>query len=297
MVSPPAITTTRTMPDMATPSERQSFQSLAAGWSARAFVCLLGIGAVAWAGFVLPSLWWQIPLNSIAAEYVQGHNLPLQSLSEEARRIKTLEQASPCNPTALHDRVILRLSILEEAVTQHVEPLVGSARTPLYEAIRDSLACAPADPVVWLTLFWLSVRGHDVQPRNIGYLRLSYAFGPNEGWISLWRNRLAMTLFERLPADVADHALDEFVKLVGTGRLYSETVAIFASVSPVIQSRIVRQLKNSSAVSREVLASLLYDRGIEIKIPNTTNPTLEPWDRKGLDIKLPDVELLSPRPY
>ena len=56
----------------------------------------------------------------------------------------------------------------------------------------------------------------DVQAENANYLRLSYALGPNESWIALWRNRLAFSLFERLPTDLSDDALDEFIKLVDT---------------------------------------------------------------------------------
>jgi len=108
---------------------------------------------------------------------------------------------------------------------------------------------------------------------------LSYALGPNEGWISLWRNRLALALFARLPADLANDAIDEFIKLVDTGQLYSETASIFASAAPPIQSRIVEHLKTAKAVPRQLFARALYDRGLDISIPDTTRPSLPSWQR------------------
>jgi hypothetical protein len=278
---------------MATLNERQRLQSLAAYWTGRGFACFFGLGAVAWAVFALPALWQQIPLNGIAADYVQGHTFPIRSLAEEAQQIKPLAQSPLCNPATLHDIVILRLAILEETAT--AEPLMGSTRAGLYEAARNSLSCAPADPLVWLTLFWLDVRDHGVRPDNLKYLQMSYAQGQNEGWISLWRNRLAVALFDRLPDDLKDDALDEFVKLVGTQRLYRQTAAIFADAAPFVQSRIGEHLKSLGSLPRQILVGVLRERGVDVVIPNATPSDLQPWDRTGPDLKLPDVELTRPR--
>ena len=81
---------------------------------------------------------------------------------------------------------------------------------------------SPGDPFVWLTLFGLDAARNGLTPGNERYLRLSYALGPNEGWIAYWRVQLALAQFERLPTDLSNDVLDDFVKLVDTQVLYQE---------------------------------------------------------------------------
>lgn len=131
----------------------------------------------------------------------------------------------------------------------------------------------------WLALFWLDVRKRGFGSDNAQYLRLSYAFGPNEGWIALRRSRLALALFSQLPPDLADLAINDFVKLVDTGRLYQETAAIFATVPPDGQNRIVEHLGAANSISRQMFARMLYDKGLDIHIPNTEMPGLHSWER------------------
>lgn len=246
---------------------------------ARTLISLAGLGAVLWGGFFLPYFRQQAPLSLIAAEVLQGHIFKRQTLIEKARQIEASEQSWFCNSTELHAAVVLQLAILDDAIKAADQTLIDSAYTPLYDATRRALSCAPADSFAWLTLFWLDATKHGFEPNNANYLRLSYALGPNEGWIALWRNRLAMVLGARLPTDLSDDAIDEFIKLVNTGRLYKETAAIFAGTAPDGQSRIVEHLKNANAIPRQIFARVLYDEGLDIKIPDTTIPGLRPWER------------------
>ena len=244
---------------------------------ARGFIWLLGLGAVAWGGFVLPLFWQQATLNRVAAELLQGHNFKMQFLLDEAQQAEAAERSSFCNPTGLHNAVILRLSILNQAIAATNRTLVEAAYAPLYAASRRALACSPADALVWLTLFWLDAGKHGFLPANANYLRLSYSLGPNEGWIALWRNRLALALFAQLPTDLSDDAIDEFIKLVDTGQLYPETAAIFANAAPAVQSRLVAHLKTAKAIPREIFAQTLYAKGLDVSIPGVQPPDPRPW--------------------
>jgi hypothetical protein len=130
---------------------------------------------------------------------------------------------------------------------------------------------------VWLTLFWLEVGKHGYDPAYENYLRLSYALGPNEGWIALWRSRISFAVFERLPDDLASHAINEFTTLVETGRLYPETLAIFSNATPATQNRIVERLKTAKAIPRQVFGRMLYDQGLNIAIPGVDATPTRPW--------------------
>ena len=185
----------------------------------------------------------------------------MQRLRARAQQAEAAGSSSFCNPAALHNAVVLRLVILDEAIATSNQAIVDSAYGTLYDTTRRALACMPADPFAWLTLFWLDVTKRGVRAENANYLRLSYALGPNESWIALWRNKLAFSLFERLPTDLSDDALDEFIKLVDTGQLYSETATIFSTATPAVQSRIVERLKTTKPIYRNMFARMLYDRG------------------------------------
>ena len=197
------------------------------------------------------------------------------------KRGKPRRRSSP--RFAIQPRCTMRLfygSLSSTARSRQLNRLSSTRRMlRLLDVTRRALVCAPADPFVWLTLFWLEAGKSGLSSDNARYLRLSYALGPNEGWISLWRAKIAFALFEQLPADLADDALDEFVKLIDTQRLYSETATIFANATPVVQKRIIDHLKNGAAIPRGIFARTLYDMGLDVKIPDTVIPGLRSWER------------------
>jgi hypothetical protein len=260
---------------MAMPNEVRGVW-VAATYSVRAFVCLLGLGAIAWGGFLLPFFWRAAAFNSVAHELLQGHPFKSQTLVDEARQIEATEQSLFCDPTELHNAVILHLAIANEAIATKDRKRIEAAVSPLYASTRKALSCEPADSFAWLMLFWVDVANHGFHADDANYLRLSYALGPNEGWIALWRSQLAIAVFERLPNDLSNDAVDEFIKLIDTGSLYPQTAAIFASATPTAQSRLAVKLKSVSLVARQILARALYDKGLDIHLPGVDGPA-RPW--------------------
>jgi hypothetical protein len=91
------------------------------------------------------------------------------------------------------------------------------------------------------------------------------------------RSRIAFALFARLPSDLANDAIDDFVKLVDTGQLYSETAAMFANAAPAVQSRIAAHLATAKAIPRRNFARTLYDRGLDVTIPGVDSRPARSW--------------------
>jgi hypothetical protein len=243
----------------------------------RVFVCLLGAGAIAWGGFALPLFWQEASPRSTATKILQGNSFKLQSLVAQAHQAETATHYRFCNPVALHSVFVLQLSILNQAIEAANQPLGESPYHPVSDAAQRALACAPTDSFVWLTLFWLDAGQHGLNRDNTNYLRLSYDFGRNEGWIALWRFRLALLFFERLPPDLASDALDDFINLMETGQYYWPTAGIFIDASPGIQSRIVERLKTADLATRQAFARTLHDRGMDVAIPGVEQPEARPW--------------------
>jgi hypothetical protein len=210
---------------------------------------------------------------------MEGRGFNDQVLLKQVQQVAAAVDSPFCDPTDLHDAVILRLAILNNAIAAANPTLITSGRDALNDTTRKALSCAPADAFAWLTLFWLDANRKGITPDNANYLRMSYTTGPNEAWIGLWRNRLAIASFAQLPPDLSDDAIDEFIKLLDTGRAYQEMVVIFASAAPAAQSRIIDQLKTANAATRQIFARVLYDRGLDVKIPDVEIPGLRPWEK------------------
>lgn len=276
MVAAVPTTITRTIIAMATPNEVGSGRIVAPYFLARIFICLLGAGAIVWGVAVFPLFRQQAPLNGVAEELLRGHAFKSPTLSYEAAQIGAMERSSFCSPTALHSAVVIRVAILQEAIAAADHASINSAYTPLFNLARTALACSPTDSYVWLTLFWLDAGKNGLTPRNTDYLRLSYALGPNEGWIGFWRVQLALAMFKKLPKGLSDEAIDEFVKLVDTQFLYREAATIFARAPPDAQSRIAERLKTADPLPRQTFAKMLYDEGFNVTVPGVQQPT-RPW--------------------
>lgn len=262
---------------MAIRSEGRGGPMAAAHFLVRTFVCLVGLVAVAWGGAFLPSLWRQAGPKRVSSEILQGHTYKMPALLNEAQQAAAANPFQLCDPAALHDAVILRIAAFDLTVPRTNQTDADPAYGSLFDATRKALACSPADSFAWLTLFWLQIGKHGYDDGAAKYLRLSYALGPNEGWIMLWRSKLALAVFERLPTDLASDALDDFIKLVETGQLYRETATIFADAAPAVQRRIVERLKTAKATPSQIFTRLLYDRGLDIVIPGVDFRPARPW--------------------
>jgi hypothetical protein len=259
----------------------------------RALAWLLGLGAVAWGVFLLPSFWQQAPLRVVASELLGGYTFKPQWLQDKSRQVEAAEQSSLCNPATLHDIVVMRLAILDGAIATADQTSIAAAYTPLYNSARTALTCLPADPFVWLTLFWLDASKNGFTPTNANYLRFSYALGPNEAWIGLWRSRLAFSMFARLPDYLSDDALHDFIGLLDTAQLYRETAEIFAKTAPAAQSRILARLKNAKVIPRQTFAKMLYETGVDVDVPGVDFS--RPHDRP-FEFNLPGANDPGPQP-
>src|SRR5262245_27448486 len=89
-------------------------------------------------------------------------------------------------PSALHKATIVRHRLLEEAISSWIRNLIDAEMSSLGTSVRGSLACLPADPLLWLVPFWHESARTGFKPQSIAYLRLSYRLGPNHGWV-IWQ--------------------------------------------------------------------------------------------------------------
>src|ERR1019366_8525833 len=137
----------------------------------------------------------------------------------------------------------------------------------LGNVIRSSLSCVPADPFLWLALYSVEVTENGFKPDYLKYLRMSYRLGPHEGWIVLKRNPLAFTVFQQLPPDLGENAINEFVAMLLDSHFSDQAAEIL--IGPAWQEReqILSNLTRIGDVDRKRFADVLQRRGYDLNVP------------------------------
>ena len=134
------------------------------------------------------------------------------------------------------------------------------------EAIRNSLACSPADPFLWLVLYALEPSA------QLGYLSASYRLGPNEGWIAVKRNPVAFDAFDELPEDLRGRVVQEFVRLLEID-LYDAAVKIFVGAAWDKRELILSKMDRLPLRTRQMFADGLAAGDYDVTVPGTTLKT------------------------
>lgn len=146
---------------------------------------------------------------------------------------------------------------------------IDDRKEKIIKSIRNSLSCTPADALFWLALYSVENSKDERDANKFELLRLSYQLGPNEGWIGLKRNAIALANYEQLPPDLKRAAVIEFADLLNSG-FVREMVAIFTGPGWPVRKAIVAGLHNVGERPRQAFADALYEQGFDVVIPGAT---------------------------
>jgi hypothetical protein len=232
----------------------------------RMAVIVLGCVAVIWGSAVFPVFLRQSPLERVAEHIFAGEAYKSDRLFELIPIVELAEHAIYCLPSALRGAAIVGSRLAEDVMASGKQDLIDKQLNSLHTAIRNSLSCAPTDAFLWLALFWVDSTERGFEDRYLEYLRMSYRLGPNEGWIALKRNRIAFTIYERLPADLAESAIIEFIGLVKTG-LYQEAVDILTGPAWDMREVLLARINDVPVRYRQEFAKTLSDGGYDVQVP------------------------------
>jgi hypothetical protein len=241
--------------------------------SARIFLLAIGCGALLWGSFVFPIFWRESQIERIAPRLVDGESFKPELL---ASLLSTVDPNEPCRADALRSVAIVRLRVVEEALSTGQRLTIDSELHALNDTIRRSLACSPADPFLWMILAWNDAALNGFQPEQLTFLRLSYRLGPGEGWVATRRNGFALSIYEKLPADLAEDALDEFAHMLASG-FYWDPVRIFTGPGWPVRDKLLAHLNDVPLQQRESFAKTLYREGYDIEVPGVPRPDPRPW--------------------
>jgi hypothetical protein len=139
------------------------------------------------------------------------------------------------------------------------------------------LTSAPADPFLWLTLFWLSNTRNGFAPEHLRYLEMSYLLGPNEGWIALKRNRFTLSVASVVPGDLVEKSVSEFVSLVRSG-FYEQASQALIGPGWSLRDTLLGRLRDVNEAARRDFARNLRDMGIDdVVVPEVEARGKRPW--------------------
>ncbi len=239
---------------------------------ARLFGACVGCLAILWGLAVLPGMWRQSPGERIATRLIAGESFRRTELVEQLYRIEPADPAAACRSLSARSAAIIRLRLAEDSIAAGERELIDADIESLQRTIRSALACSPSEPMLWFMLYWTEATLNGFSPDYFAYLAMSYRLGPNEGWIALERNRFAFAVYEYLPKNLAEAAVNEFVGLLKTGRLYAQSVEIFAGPARRAREAILPRLVEVGPRERQAFARALHSAGYDIAIPGTEPP-------------------------
>lgn len=242
-----------------------------AQYMVRSFLIVLGFGAVWWGIVVFPRFWRESSIEHIAGHIINGEQYKTELLTRQLPVVDRIKGAAYCRPAALRSAAIFELRLFEVAMSANDLKHSTVDFKALDDVIHSSLSCSPADPFLWLVLYRLETAQNGADPKYLKYLRMSYQLGPNEAWIALKRNGVALADFERLPPNLKVAAISEFVDLLRFG-FYENAVTIFTGPGRHVRNLILPQLNQVSERDRQEFANALYRKGVDIIIPGTVRP-------------------------
>jgi hypothetical protein len=243
---------------------------------ARLCAVALGAAAIVWGILVFPSCWQLLTLQPIAAGVLNREVFAPNALVPLIPVLNEIEQTRYCRPKALQSAAIIRLRLAESAIAAGDRAALDERLIALEHSIHQALSCEPSDAFLWMILTWLDGLRRGPREQQLTYLRQSYLLGPHEGWVAVRRNRLALSMFPRLPTDIAESAVHEFAEMVQSW-IYWESIAIFTGPGWPIHQQLLASLKDVGIRQREAFYTALYGEGYDVVVPGVRPRDPRPW--------------------
>lgn len=245
---------------------------------ARLIIGIFGVAAVGWTVFVLPRFWSQATISQAAARIIAGDVYTPDAMAALEQSLWP-DRSLALRPAVLGPASIILLRQTEEAIARaDLQPL-NSRLTVLHDAVTHAILNAPEDSYEWLALFWLESYLYGFDAQQLRYLQMSYAIGPQEGWVAVKRNRIVLGLYATLTNDLKEAAVNEFVGLVRS-QFYADAADIVSDSTPAVREALSARLAQLPNPDRQSFAKVLTDKGFfDMDVPGVNTARSRPWLR------------------
>jgi hypothetical protein len=225
--------------------------------SLRAPAILIGLMGIVWGVSQFSALRQEATIKKLADRILRGDVYKNEILLKQASLVALTQRPQLCRPLTVRSAAVIRLRLAEISDNAALDPANLAV-----EAIRNSLACSPADPFFWLALYALE----PATPLN--FLAASYRLGPNEGWIALKRNPIAFANFDELSEDLRRIVVQEFLRIVEMDAI-DDAMKIFVGPAWDHRDLILSQMDQVPLPQRQRFQAALTSAGYDVLVPGT----------------------------
>jgi hypothetical protein len=242
----------------------------------RTLIASFGVCTIAWAAAAIPAYRSDAPLSDAAQSILSNEKFSAAQLSAMKLQLNAAASTRPVQASALSGAVVIRLLLLEDELKASNRQPSASDIDEFQMLVSDAIARSPTNSFMWLTDFWLK-RLRPAPDADLNLLRMSYWSGPNEAWIAVKRNPLALGIFTSLPSELAEQAISEFVGLMSSG-LYADTANILAGPGWNIRDQLLTRLSQVKLTDRRMFAKALASIDIDdVAIPGVDERPSRPF--------------------
>lgn len=242
----------------------------------RVLTAVVGICSIAWSIYSSTAYPAESLLRDSAERILSGEIFSPEQLNGLRRKLDAISKVSP-GALALSNAVVLRSRLLESELKSRNSDLASSALVDLEAAVAAALAEVPTNSFLWLAYYWVHELRVDMLDDRVGYLRMSYWLAPNEAWVAIRRNPLALATFSSLPAELQERALSEFAGAVRS-RLFVEAADILVGPGWPIHEKLLGRLAEIKESDRRNFAEELKSRGLDgAGVPGLENQPSRPF--------------------
>lgn len=232
---------------------------------ARLALLLLGAIGLWWSTSVMPVFRSAAPVREVTERVIADQRFKPGALSEVLARMERQPKLAVVRASYFRAEALVRLGIAERAMGRQAPEDVDRAGAA-EESVRTALKVNPADSFLWLMLYSVNTAREGFAPENIRFLDESYATGPHEGWISLWRNRVALSIYSILTKLQQQRIVGEFALMVDTDFI-DDAVFNLTGVGWAHRDQLLGSLAGVDIASRQSLAKQLSNNGYKVRIP------------------------------
>lgn len=234
---------------------------------ALAFACLI------WCSLAFPSFSVTAPAREASKKIVADARFKPGVLDDVLIRLRAAPQSFLLQPEVSEAKALIQLRTAEERMQRggELDRDTASAEQELYSA----LSMAPTDSFLWMLLYSLKTTRDGFGPENIRYLDRSYLSGPNEGWVSLRRNRLALSIFPMMNEVQQNQVIAEFARIVDSDFI-DDAEQNLTTGGWAYRDRLLASLREVDISSRQTLAKRLLNDGFKVVIPGVETGE-RPW--------------------
>jgi hypothetical protein len=243
---------------------------------ARAFLSLISLLSAGWAVFFLFNADYSVQLDNIANRIMSGDGFQQSPLLDSVPLLSSAESRAVCNPREMRGAAIIRVRLFEEATNASDTRLVDQRLKLLRSSVDLALGCVPTEGFLWFIRYWSAINAGSPAGEHFEELRMSYLLAPFEGWIAFRRSPYVLAIYDALPADLKESALNEMVTIIASGFI-SEAVNILQGPGSMIWDRLLPRLEKVRLDIRIRLDKVLRAQGLNIEIPGVEPREFRPW--------------------